>query len=78
MGQKHPCQQAGQAGEEIFKLGMIGERQGDPQSSEELVIQAGKKGVQGDVDKIDLLRPTKQNPRMLTAPSVCTQVRKCL
>ena len=76
MGQKHPCQQAGQPGEESFKLGMTGEGQDDPQSSDEVVIQAGKERVQGDGDKTDLLKPTKQNRTRLT-PTVCAQIRKC-
>lgn len=54
---------------------MTGEIQDDPQSSEEVVIQSGKERVQGDMDKTDLWKPTKQNQRRLT-PSICTQIKE--
>lgn len=54
MEQKHLCQQTGQPGEESFKLGMTGDGEDDPQSSEKVVDWLGKQRVQRDVERRDL------------------------
>lgn len=75
-GRKQLCQQADQAGEKSFILGLMWERDDDLQSSEEVVELDGKQGLEGNVDKRDLV--IKKQGRKVTIPSICTQVRKLL
>ena len=55
MGQNHLYQQAGQPGEENFKLKMTGQGDDDPQSSEGVVEWVGKQRVQGVMEKRELV-----------------------
>lgn len=55
MGQNHLYQQAGQPGEENFKLEITGEGDDDPQSSERVVEWVGKQRVQGVMEKRELV-----------------------
>jgi len=50
VGQKHICQEAGQASEKFFKLGTKGEENDSQQQTEEVVDQAGKKKVQDNLE----------------------------
>lgn len=61
MGQKSPCQLAGQPGEESFKLEMTKEGDDNPQSNKEVVDQPGKQMVQDDVDK----KPCNQQNKLI-------------
>lgn len=61
MRQKHLYQQAGQPGEESFKLEMTKEGDDNPQSNKEVVDQPGKQMVQDDVDK----KPCNQQNKLI-------------
>lgn len=52
------------------------ERDDDLQSSEEVVELDGKRGLEGNVDKRDLV--IKKQGQKVTIPSICTQIRKPL
>lgn len=55
MGQKHLCEQAGQPGEESFKIVMMGEGEDDQQSCEEAADKVRKQNVRGDANSEDLV-----------------------